>query len=159
MGEYSGSLQAVREGLDALDVSLEKCVYRRQSWPNAVLILGLLRLRQKFRYPYQTMQANVKRLQRLQQASDVLRRTSRFTILVKRLQTQIAEVGDSAGGTTSRPKAPDSRVNSGLPDGRRSATPGLDYEGEKERSLAQAALTIAELGREVHWCHARMATE
>ncbi|KAI0279355.1 Golgi transport complex subunit 5-domain-containing protein [Russula aff. rugulosa BPL654] len=127
VGEFSGSLQAVREGLDALDVSLEK-------------------LRQKFRYPYQTMQANVKRLQRLQQASDVLRRTSRFTILVKRLQTQMAEVGDSAGGTTPRSKAPDSRVNSGVPDGRRSATPGLDYEGEKERSLAQAALTIAELG-------------
>ncbi|KAN0116391.1 Golgi transport complex subunit 5 domain containing protein [Russula decolorans] len=127
VGEFSGSLQAVREGLDALDVSLEK-------------------LRQKFRYPYQTMQANVKRLQRLQQASDVLRRTSRFTTLAKRLQTQMAEVGDSAGGTTSRSKAPDPRVNSGVPDGRRSATPGLDYEGEKERTLAQAALTIAELG-------------
>ena len=27
VGEFSGSLQAVREGLDALDVSLEKCVY------------------------------------------------------------------------------------------------------------------------------------
>lgn len=127
VGEFSGSLQAVREGLDALDMSLEK-------------------LRQKFRYPYQTMQENVKRLQRLQQASDVLRRTSRFTTLAKRLQTQMAEVGDSAGGTTPRSKVPDSRVNSGVPDGRRSATPGLDYEGEKERSLAQAALTIAELG-------------
>lgn len=161
MGEFSGSLQAVREGLDALDASLEKCAYTPQSWANAVLILGLLRLRQKFRYPYQTMQANVKRLQRLQQASDVLRRTSRFTILAKRLQTQMAEVGDSAGGTALRPKAPDSdsRVNSGVPDGRRSATPGLDYEGEKERSLAQAALTIAELGREVHWCDTRMAAE
>jgi len=104
------------------------------------------------------MQANVKRLQRLQQASDVLRRTSRFTTLAKRLQTQMAEVGDNAGGTTSRSKAPDSRVNS-VPDGRRSVTPGLDYEGEKERSLAQAALTIAELGREVHWCDTQMAAE
>lgn len=115
------------------------------------LILSLFRLRQKFRYPYQTMQANVKRLQRLQQASDVLRRTSRFTILAKRLQAQMAEVSDSVGGTTSRSKAPESKVNSGVPDGRRSATPGLDYEGEKERSLAQAALTVAELGRDVYW--------
>ncbi|KAH9991771.1 Golgi transport complex subunit 5-domain-containing protein [Russula vinacea] len=127
VGEFSGSLQTVREGLYALDVSLEK-------------------LRQKFRYPYQTMQTNVKRLQRLQQASDVLRRTSRFTILAKRLQAQMAEVNDNVGGTTSRSKAPESKVNSGVPDGRRSATPGLDFEGEKERSLAQAALTIAELG-------------
>lgn len=116
-----------------------------------MLISTLLRLRQKFRHPYQTMQANVKRLQRLQQASDVLRRTSRFTLLAKRLQAQIAEVGDSAaGGTTPHLKAPESKANSGVLDGRRSATPVLDYEGEKERSLAQAALTIAELGTEVH---------
>ncbi|KAI9456296.1 Golgi transport complex subunit 5-domain-containing protein [Russula earlei] len=127
VGEVSGSLQAVREGLDALDGSLEK-------------------LRQKVRNPYQTMQASVKRLQRLQQASDVLRRTSRFTILVKRLQAQMAEVGDGAGDTVSQSKLSESKVNSGILDGRRSATPGLDHEGEKERSLAQAALTIAELG-------------
>ena len=128
-----------------------KSAYASQSRANVALILSLFRLRQKFRYPYQTMQTNVKRLQRLQQASDVLRRTSRFTILAKRLQAQMAEVNDNVGGTTSRSKAPESKVNSGVPDGRRSATPGLDYEGEKERSLAQAALTIAELGRDVHW--------
>ena len=136
-----------------------KSAYTRQSKANVALIHSLRRLRQKFRYPYQTMQANVTRLQRLQQASDVLRRTSRFTILTKRLQTQMAEVGESAGVTTSRSKASESKVNSGVPEGRRSATPGLDYEGEKERSLAQAALTIAELGREVHWRNTRMAAE
>ncbi|KAH9055433.1 Golgi transport complex subunit 5-domain-containing protein [Lactarius vividus] len=124
VGELSGSLQTVREGLDALDSSLEK-------------------LRQKFRTPYQTMQASVKRLQRLQQVSDVLRRTSRFTTLAKRLQTQMAELGDGADGAGAQPKAPPS---SAALDGRRSATPGLDYEGERERSLAQAAVTIAELG-------------
>lgn len=94
------------------------------------------------------MQADVKRLQRLQQTSDVLRRTSRFTVLAKRLQTQVAEVGDSAGGAAPQPKASESKSNSGVLDGRRSATPGLDYEGEKERSLAQAALTVAELSTE-----------
>lgn len=92
------------------------------------------------------MQANVKRLQRLQQASDVLRRTSRFTILAKRLQAQMAEVGDGASGAAPQSRVPEPRANNGVLDGRRSATPGLDYEGEKERSLAQAALTIAELG-------------
>ena len=122
-----------------------KSAYSHQS-PTNVLLLSLLRLRQKFRYPYQSMQANVRRLQRLQQASDVLRRTSRFTVLAKRLQTQMAEVGDSPGGAAPQPKASESKSNSGVLDGRRSATPGLDYEGEKERSLAQAALTVAELG-------------
>ncbi|KAI9437572.1 Golgi transport complex subunit 5-domain-containing protein [Lactarius indigo] len=114
VGELSGSLQTVREGLDALDSSLEK-------------------LRQKFRTPYQTMQASVKRLQRLQQVSDVLRRTSRFTTLSKRLQTQMGSL------VTAPPSG-------AALDGRRSATPGLDYEGERERLLAQAAVTIAELG-------------
>lgn len=123
VGELSGSLQTVREGLDALDSSLEK-------------------LRQKFRTPYQTMQESVKRLQRLQQVSDILRRTSRFTTLAKRLQTQMAELGDGTDGTVAQPKAPSS---SAALDGRRSATPGLDYEGERERLLAQAAVTIAEL--------------
>ena len=70
----------------------------------------------------------------------------------------MAEVGDSAGGTT-RPKAPEPKLNGGVSDGRRSATPGLDYEGEKERSLAQAALTVAELGREVHWRDTHMVAE
>jgi conserved oligomeric Golgi complex subunit 5 len=139
-------LRAVREGLDALDVSLEKCA---SSVPdvNIALMLVLHRLRQKFRYPYQTMQANVKRLQRLQQVSDVLRRTSRFMVLAKRLQAQMAELGENANGAESQLRVPEARMNNGLLDGRRSATPGLDFEGEKERSLAQAALTIAELGR------------
>lgn len=124
-----------------------KSAYENRSTSN-VLLLSLPRLRQKFRYPYQSMQANVKRLQRLQQASDVLRRTSRFTVLAKRLQTQMAEVGDSAGSAAPQPKASESKPNSGVLDGRRSATPGLDYEGEKERSLAQAAVTVAELSTE-----------
>ena len=88
------------------------------------------------------MQASVKRLQRLQQVSDVLRRTSRFTTLAKRLQTQMAELDDGAG---AQPKAP---PNAAALDDRRSATPGLDHEGERERLLAQAAVTIAEFGRD-----------
>lgn len=68
-------------------------------------------------------------------------------MLAKRLQAQMADVGDSANGTAPQPRVPESKVSSGALDGRRSATPGLDHEGEKERSLAQAALTIAELGK------------
>ncbi|KAI0267074.1 Golgi transport complex subunit 5-domain-containing protein [Gloeopeniophorella convolvens] len=128
VGELSGSLQTVKEGLDSLDTSLEK-------------------LRQKFRTPYQTMQESVRRLQRLQQVSDVLRRTSRFTVLAKRLQTQMAELGDGTDSAPApaQPKAPGARPGTPMADGRRSATPGLEQEGEKERALAQAALTIAEL--------------
>ena len=49
-----------------------------------------------FRTLYQTMQTSAKQLQRLQQVSDVLRRTFHFTTLVKQLQTQMAELGDGA---------------------------------------------------------------
>jgi hypothetical protein len=95
--------------------------------------------------PYQSMQINVVRLQRLQLVSDVLRRTSRFVLVAKRLQTQMAELSDE--GTSDSPK-PEAR-NNGMPGdklgGRRSATPGLEGEGDKERTLAQAALSVAEL--------------
>ncbi len=92
------------------------------------------------------MQTSVKRLQRLQQVSDVLRRTFRFATLAKRLQTQMAELGDGPDRAGAQSKAP---TNITTLDGRRSATPGLEYEGERERLLAQAAATIAELGRDM----------
>ena len=87
------------------------------------------------------MQANVARLQRLQLVADVLRRTSRFVVLAKRLQTQMTDLGEE--GRASTPKI-DGKPNGSI-SGRRSATPGLEVEGEKERTLAQAALSVAEL--------------
>ncbi|KAK0455394.1 Golgi transport complex subunit 5-domain-containing protein [Desarmillaria tabescens] len=92
--ELSGSLNSVRAGLADLDHSLEK-------------------LRLKVRAPYQSLQANVSRLQKLQQASDVLRRTSRFVILARRLQIQMAEMesvsllDDSASCTSEETRQSD----------------------------------------------------
>ena len=86
------------------------------------------------------------RLQRLQQVSDALRRTSRFVMLAKRLQAQMADLGD--GLETAPERGTGSETKTGRPSldsGRRSATPGLDLEGEKERTLAQAALSVTEL--------------
>ncbi|KAF8054168.1 Golgi transport complex subunit 5-domain-containing protein [Lyophyllum atratum] len=92
----SGSLTPVRSGLNDLDSSLEK-------------------LRLKIR-------SNVSRLQKLQQASDVLRRTSRFVVLARR--------------KSAKTETPD---HTGL------STQGRDLEDEKERTIAKAALSIAEL--------------
>ncbi|KAG5637228.1 hypothetical protein H0H81_005350 [Sphagnurus paluster] len=121
--DLSGSLTSVRGGLNDLDSSLEK-------------------LRLKIRIPYQSLQANVVRLQKLQQASDILRRTSRFVVLARRLQLQMLEMENSnaadvnvmtsAKSETSDPTAP--------------LTHGQDLEDEKERTIAKAALSIAELG-------------
>lgn len=61
----------------------------------------------------------------------------------------MAELGDWSGiqGEESGSK-PDVKVNgrSSFDAGRRSTTPGMELEGEKERALAQAALSVAEIG-------------
>ncbi|KAJ7668407.1 Golgi transport complex subunit 5-domain-containing protein [Mycena polygramma] len=113
----AGSLTSVRSGLADLDSSLDK-------------------LRLKVRVPYQALQTNVSRLQKLQQASDVLRRTSRFVVLARRLQTQMTEMEvNSNEDSVSAPRKMDSQMN----------LLGQDPEDEKERTIAKAALSIAEL--------------
>lgn len=98
------------------------------------------RLRLKIRVPYQSLQTNVTRLQKLQQASDVLRRTSRFVVLARRLQSQMAEM-DGNGATDDK----SSKMN-GASDSHGLLGQGHDLEDEKERTIAKAALSIAELG-------------
>ncbi|KAJ7287365.1 Golgi transport complex subunit 5-domain-containing protein [Mycena rebaudengoi] len=114
----AGSLTSVRSGLADLDSSLDK-------------------LRLKVRVPYQSLQTNVSRLQKLQQASDVLRRTSRFVVLARRLQSQMTEMetSNNEDGKSGISKKSDSHVN----------ILGQDPEDEKERTIAKAALSIAEL--------------
>ncbi|KIY65678.1 hypothetical protein CYLTODRAFT_492125 [Cylindrobasidium torrendii FP15055 ss-10] len=110
--DLTGSLTSVRSGLSDLEGSVEK-------------------LRLKVRVPYQSLQANVARLHKLQQASDILRRTSRFVTLTRRLQVQMADMEQSAGQE----------------DAIASATPadGIADDDVKERAIAKAALSIAEL--------------
>ncbi|KAI0342194.1 hypothetical protein BDW22DRAFT_1376570 [Trametopsis cervina] len=141
--ELEGSLSSVKGGLQELDGSLDK-------------------LRAKIRTPYQTLSSHVTRLERLQQASDILRRTSRFVVLTKRLQLQLAEM-DRAGDNT--PSASDSKTSLDgdkpvVEAGRASidsistlAGTGatLNEEDDKERAIAKAALSLAELSQLVSY--------
>ena len=77
-------------------------------------------MRLKISVPYQTMQAKVSRLRKLQQASDILRRTSRFVVLSRRLQTQMTDMETS--------------LNQQLAE-------TSDREDGKERVIAKAALS------------------
>ena len=89
----------------------------------------------KIRVPYQALQGHVNRLHKLQQASDVLRRISRFFILARRLELQMAEL--------NRPL--DTPIDTPAESAK---TVGASYEelgDEKERTIAKVALTIAEL--------------
>ncbi|KAJ3572397.1 hypothetical protein NP233_g3110 [Leucocoprinus birnbaumii] len=115
--KLDGSLISVRQGLKDLDLSADK-------------------LRAKIHAPYEALQTHVSRLHKLHQASDVLRRTSRFVILARRLQAQMEEMDDrhdTDGDTTAETR--DQAVNGQT----------LDVEDEKERAIAKAALSIAEL--------------
>ena len=86
--------------------------------------------------PYETLQSLITRLQQFQQASDLLRRTSRFVILARRLQVQMKELQGQKGS------------DRGPIDDLVSATVGhgKDIEDDQERAIAKAALSIAELG-------------
>lgn len=89
----------------------------------------------KIRAPYLSLQGHVNRLHKLQQASDVLRRISRFLILARRLELQMAELNKPLDASIDTPTEPPKSV-------------GASYEesgDEKERTIAKAALTIAEL--------------
>ncbi|KAG7090850.1 hypothetical protein E1B28_009932 [Marasmius oreades] len=112
--QLSGSLTSVRAGLTDLNTSVDK-------------------LQLKIRLPYQSLQENVARLQRFQQASDILRRTSRFVVLARRLTSQMAEIET----------LPPRELEIDVPQ-RGNAQNG-DIEDEKERTIAKAALSIAEL--------------
>jgi hypothetical protein len=117
VNNLSGSLTSVRRGLDDVDASLEK-------------------LRQKIRVPYQTLETSAIRLQRIRQASDALRRISRFVVLSRRLETQMSELATfDKSGTAEKKKKPNN-----------SESLSADQQDDKERTIAKAALTIAELG-------------
>ncbi|RDX50077.1 hypothetical protein OH76DRAFT_1437882 [Lentinus brumalis] len=129
VSDLEGSLGSVRTGLNELDSSLEK-------------------LRVKIRVPYQSLQKHVTKLDRIQQASDLLRRTSRFVTLARRLEVQLAEMNKSEA-TETAPTDPSTAKAKTLPasasgGSTRPDTPG-DNEDDKERAIAKAALTIAEL--------------
>jgi hypothetical protein len=119
--------------------------------PHLIVHLSLqsIRLRLKIRVPYQSLHSHISRLQKYQQASDVLRRTSRFVVLARRLQGQMAEMqnnGTNSSGDNDDSKQIDQAKVNGLGRGLGLGL-GLDREDEKERTIAKAALSIAELGR------------
>ncbi|KZT41531.1 hypothetical protein SISSUDRAFT_1059461 [Sistotremastrum suecicum HHB10207 ss-3] len=115
VSELDGSFNTVKGGLDELSLSLEK-------------------LRSKIRDPYHNLSTLVLRFRRLQQASDVLRRAGRFVTLSRRLEFQMEELqsavslnGDQGSSAVSVTRAEEL------------------YEGDRERVIAKAALSIAEL--------------
>lgn len=84
--------------------------------------------------PYETLQTLLNRLHKFQEASDLLRRTSRFITLAKRLQTHMNEIQGIKGSTEGEDLVTATVLH------------GRDIEDERDRAIAKAALTISELG-------------
>lgn len=107
----------------------------------------MIRLRVKIRVPYQSLQKHITKLDRIQQASDVLRRTSRFVILARRLELQLAEM--NKGDAPEATPIDDARAKTATPTATtpvsRADISVAENEDDKERAIAKAALTIAEL--------------
>jgi hypothetical protein len=128
----SSNLSTVRASLSQLDTSLNK-------------------LQTKIHTPYVTLRSEVSRLEKARTASELLRRAGRFLVLARRLETQMGFVSKPATSTaapsTSQPKT-DSPIPSRTPTLREPGSPKAEgeEEGEREREMLKAALTIAELG-------------
>jgi len=135
--KLGGSLISIRQGLKDLDLSADKfgfsypCLWERHS--------PYRRLKAKIHTPYESLQVHISRLDALHQASDVLRRASRFVALARRLQVQMNEMNDKVDGEDKSIIQMDSQSAP-------VQAQNTDAGDEKERAIAKAALSIAELG-------------
>lgn len=105
-------------------------------------------LRTKLSTPYAALQSHVTRLQKLQVASDVLRRVARFFMLSRRLDAQMKLINRTSIPPMDSPIA--KVVNGGNIESPLTPWGGFgedESEGDKERERAiiKAALSVAEI--------------
>ncbi|KAH7875165.1 Golgi transport complex subunit 5-domain-containing protein [Lentinula edodes] len=127
VNQLSGSLTSVKSDLSDLDSLVEK-------------------LRCKISVPYHSLHISLSRLQKFQQASDILRRTSRFVILARRLEGQMAEMdGLNRINDFSDPKPSETAAQ--MSSSTSTSGTGIlgDTGDDRDRTIAKAALSIAEL--------------
>ncbi|KAJ3915686.1 Golgi transport complex subunit 5-domain-containing protein [Lentinula edodes] len=127
VNQLSGSLTSVKSDLSDLDSLVEK-------------------LRRKISVPYHSLHISLSRLQKFQQASDILRRTSRFVILARRLEGQMAEMdGLNRINDFSDPKPSETAAQ--MSSSTSTSGTGIlgDTGDDRDRTIAKAALSIAEL--------------
>ena len=120
------SLRQIRGGLDEVESSVD-------------------RLRRKISVPYAELSTSLARLAKLQRASDLARRASRFVTLARRLDVQMAEL--NTANTTARSGAISPGATAATST---SAIDAMDKHLASdggERALSEAALTLAELGK------------
>ena len=116
------ALQSVRKGLGDVEASVA-------------------RLQKKIAEPYEVLDGALGRLERLQRAAELCRRVARFVTLAKRLEGQMQqfereEDAVAGAGSTETPTKAASSLGKSISSTR---------QERRERALAEAALTLAEL--------------
>lgn len=118
------NLRQIRGGLDEVESSAD-------------------RLRRKISVPYDTLSTSLTRLAKLQRASDLARRASRFVVLARRLDVQMADL-NAANTRASQPRTNGNASGRTTPNG--ALSKDMNDRDGGERALSEAALTLAELG-------------
>ena len=90
------------------------------------------RLRNKITVPHDSLASSLQLLTRLRRASSLARRAARFTLLARRLESQMADMGD--GSLVPTTTAQTSKAE-------------RETRERRERAMAEAALTLAEIGK------------
>ncbi|CAE7222027.1 unnamed protein product [Rhizoctonia solani] len=121
-----GLLSSVRQGINELTQSLD-------------------RLRLKVHVPYQSLADLFFQLQKLRQAADVLRRTSRFVALARRLELQMKEMDSGVPASATSKSLPPGNPRESLDGVAPGTGAGTEDGNAKERAVARAALSAAEL--------------
>jgi hypothetical protein len=107
------------------------------------------RLRTKLSNPYAALKTHATRLQKLQVASDVLRRVARFFMLSRRLEVQMALIKQGPAYTSTIAKSPVTTRADMIKSPTSPDTPRVekedDLEKERERTIIKAALSVAEI--------------
>lgn len=119
------NLRQIRGGLDEVESSVD-------------------RLRRKISMPYAELSTSLTRLAKLQRASDLARRASRFVTLARRLDVQMAELNTANVSTRNGSLTPTAATSSALQAV--DLLNGTMTNDGGERALSEAALTLAELG-------------
>ncbi len=140
VSELDESLKVVKQGLNSVNTSLEK--YDFVSSYTTTGYNPILRLRLKIHVPHENLANCLSRLQRLQIASDALRRASRFIVFARRLESQISELDRVSAASKANGLSPQLQPKRRLMD----EVLG-DAESDKERIIVQAAFNVAEIGR------------
>ncbi|GAA6054047.1 hypothetical protein JCM3770_001338 [Rhodotorula araucariae] len=93
---------------------------------------GVTRLKRKIATPHQSLASSLLLLTRLRRAASLARRAQRFMVLARRLEGQMAEIDGAAHDGAGRP-------------GMQAAASGERAGDRRERAMAEAALTLAEI--------------